>query len=1154
MDKINNPKDSQNLQNLHDPQDLQKGSKTEYDLFERDLSAVKPAVNIKTIYLDAGVNTSIKSAVLGVILLFLCIFAVCIGLILCIAQSFTLEIDVVNTIWVLAAAILFFTLVYFLPSKIFTLIAVLIGAGGTAVYVLSNLSLITNAVMYVINLCLYRIEQAEYMIGGRIDYDLANTVNETTLGYLNILAGLAAILLAAIFSFLVYSRRNIVYSLIISVTIVFPGFFYGLIPGYFAFSMVAAFWVSQFTINMFESNYMEYKITKQNLIPGKKLEKQKLKTVKQQYKKDIKLLKSEIVRIARSPTRKENLLRLDRLVRDLDSISKNNRLFFMFYGLTDSRHFRKTQKPLKSETNRAAVQNQNIDGAIEIEIEAEAETDNEKPGKFMTPVQIEKLRIKNEAKSKKSARKSAVASAKKDFAGKPLAERLKIKFGNNLNTKKKYSVKGGYAGFFAFIVAFAAVSVVQPFISADAEWALSMPRNIMSFLNSTVEYALVGSDSSVYGGYAGGMGGGPLYRPEGAMFSYKPILKVTQANKSGVLYLKGWSGTIYTGSIWHEADKKQIEEYNKLGIDSPLPKFYFIPETSFYKMFTESLQNKVSAPQPRRQAELNPDKVTIEHLVSGGKRSFMPYFFNQYESYSSDSYTYKFRTNADLNIEFSNSLFRFPGYTVDFYTVDNVLARTPQAIENMRTYIDLYEAELNVLPDDMDIKEFLNLSDPDILKEIIPGVTFYRSLANINIDIFDRLSKEGEFYEYSAPSPEFTAAQYHGYVHIPHKYEEIMDIIKARYSIYYANGGSILGYFLTRDFVDSEVLYNNFVRKNYLWVPEDFPSEIAELALKITEGCESDYDKAIAVEKYIADNYTYTLTPKAPDDPKADFVYNFLFDMKEGYCTAYASSMVMMLRTLGIPARYAEGYLVDTSKREKDEYGEKYITVYDNNGHAWPEVYLRGVGWLPFEPTVSYDYTETAPAETPDSAYTPPPPRLPQEQTPVPTAPPEETPTFPKPDEIESDGEAEETSKPIEIPAIAWVILGIVLACAIIYMINRAVISNRFKNFKSAKANAAVVKMLDSILIFLGRCGFFMDNEEGLKEFFTRVSANFGTLSSSRWEEAAGTMQKARYSRHLISDYERNSVYDFINALRQDCLKELNFSLKLKLRFVYFLL
>jgi len=139
--------------------------------------------------------------------------------------------------------------------------------------------------------------------------------------------------------------------------------------------------------------------------------------------------------------------------------------------------------------------------------------------------------------------------------------------------------------------------------------------------------------------------------------------------------------------------------------------------------------------------------------------------------------------------------------------------------------------------------------------------------------------------------------------------------------------------------------YSEEVYSRYLQLPENLPERVRELALSITENHRNNYDKVKAVEQYLAKNYPYTLNPK-PVTPGNDFVDSFLFDIREGYCTYYASAMAVLLRCAGIPARYVEGYMLPPKAESDGTY-----LVTNNQAHAWTEVYFEGIGWIPFEPT-----------------------------------------------------------------------------------------------------------------------------------------------------------------------------------------------------------
>lgn len=135
---------------------------------------------------------------------------------------------------------------------------------------------------------------------------------------------------------------------------------------------------------------------------------------------------------------------------------------------------------------------------------------------------------------------------------------------------------------------------------------------------------------------------------------------------------------------------------------------------------------------------------------------------------------------------------------------------------------------------------------------------------------------------------------------------------------------------------------------NYLQVPDKLKPELTMLAQSITASASNDYDRASAIESYLQLNYKYNLdVPQLPEG--VDNVENFLFSSKEGYCEHFASSMVLLCRSIGIPARVVTGF--SPGKRNPFTH---YYEVRWSNAHAWVEVYFERYGWVPFEPTASW--------------------------------------------------------------------------------------------------------------------------------------------------------------------------------------------------------
>ncbi len=124
----------------------------------------------------------------------------------------------------------------------------------------------------------------------------------------------------------------------------------------------------------------------------------------------------------------------------------------------------------------------------------------------------------------------------------------------------------------------------------------------------------------------------------------------------------------------------------------------------------------------------------------------------------------------------------------------------------------------------------------------------------------------------------------------------------------------------------------------------DLSNEFVDVTDRITQNAENPYETARVIERYLESNKEYSLDVDRPDGNVAE---EFLLNMDQGYCVYYATTMVMMLRSQGVPARYAVGYLPGT------ETAENTYTVRGLDSHAWVEVYFPGQGWVVFDPTPS---------------------------------------------------------------------------------------------------------------------------------------------------------------------------------------------------------
>jgi transglutaminase-like putative cysteine protease len=136
--------------------------------------------------------------------------------------------------------------------------------------------------------------------------------------------------------------------------------------------------------------------------------------------------------------------------------------------------------------------------------------------------------------------------------------------------------------------------------------------------------------------------------------------------------------------------------------------------------------------------------------------------------------------------------------------------------------------------------------------------------------------------------------------------------------------------------------YPDRIRSSYLQLPESTSPRVRERAAEIAGGEDNPYDTAVAIERWLEENKRYSLTVERPD---GDVAEAFLFEMDAGYCTYYATTMVTLLRTQGVPARLAVGY----TPGEQTSDGRYVVRGLDS--HAWVEVYFADVGWVRFDPT-----------------------------------------------------------------------------------------------------------------------------------------------------------------------------------------------------------
>lgn len=172
----------------------------------------------------------------------------------------------------------------------------------------------------------------------------------------------------------------------------------------------------------------------------------------------------------------------------------------------------------------------------------------------------------------------------------------------------------------------------------------------------------------------------------------------------------------------------------------------------------------------------------------------------------------------------------------------------------------------------------------------------------------------------------------------------------------------------------------------YTQLPDELPPRIKQLAEDITANETNWFDKAKAVESYFGStDYTYDQKNVAVPGEGVDYVDQFLFETKLGYCDNFSSSMAVMLRTIGIPTRWVKGYTGgDFLEYSDQESTKQFYQITNNNAHSWVEVFFPNQGWVPFEPTKGFtnevNISYVSDAQTPLTNQTPPAVEKPQKE------------------------------------------------------------------------------------------------------------------------------------------------------------------------------
>lgn len=268
----------------------------------------------------------------------------------------------------------------------------------------------------------------------------------------------------------------------------------------------------------------------------------------------------------------------------------------------------------------------------------------------------------------------------------------------------------------------------------------------------------------------------------------------------------------------------------------------------------------------------------------------------------------------------------------------------------------------------------------------------------------------------------------------------------------------------------------------------------------------TDYEKLLALEEAFS-GFEYTTSPgRLPSDISTpdDFLDYFILDSQKGFCNSYATAFVLLCRAEGIPARYVHGYRIPGVKKE-------ITPVTSTMAHAYPEAYIKGIGWMIFEPTPVYSVGQTWDkkdiAESTAQWYNP----------------------YADINKTENDKNEnisdEETEFEISWYTIAVPVALSLLVLSILIFIERLLNIRRFSNL-SANDKARTVNI--RILNMLKHRGLIKSDDETVNEFALRAYREQKIELTS----FASSFEKILYSTYVISEAELESLYSEYNFIR----------------------
>ena len=168
----------------------------------------------------------------------------------------------------------------------------------------------------------------------------------------------------------------------------------------------------------------------------------------------------------------------------------------------------------------------------------------------------------------------------------------------------------------------------------------------------------------------------------------------------------------------------------------------------------------------------------------------------------------------------------------------------------------------------------------------------------------------------------------------------------------------VVGQYTDEDIPIEELHVYREVMKELYFTQTSVSLEMEEWIASVTADAKTDIEKLKMIESTLAGMGYHTNPGKLPETvtDESSFLDYFILEKREGYCVHFATAFVLLARAEGFPARYVQGFCVPVVSGDD-------IPVYSDMAHAWPEVYIEGKGWIPFEPTPGFGVNRYLPGQ-----------------------------------------------------------------------------------------------------------------------------------------------------------------------------------------------